>query len=265
MPIPADLDAVLDHAWRQMRAVPGFLTEREGRFPALAAAMDPARGAILEIGSFKGKSTVGLATVVKHYHCGPLVAVDPFTSPSSTDPDLHGLASSYPEFVAALHAAGVHADVEVHRAYSREVASDWARPIRLLWIDGYHTYAGAKADLELFRRHLAPGAIVALHDALGVFEGPIRVALEVLLGSDDFGPAGFCGTIAWAQFRPHDGCASRFRSERSALARRVARLLRHDPMGQPPSRLRSLRRRFWRAQVPHGAVVPARWIDAVRV
>jgi hypothetical protein len=41
--------------------------------------------------------------------------------------------------------------VEVHRCLSRELSGRWTDPIRLLWIDGDHTYAGALADLELFR------------------------------------------------------------------------------------------------------------------
>ena len=73
-----------------MRAAAGFLTEREGRFLALAAAATPASGAILEIGSFKGKSTVGLAAIARRYQLDPVVTVDPHTAPSETDPDLAG-------------------------------------------------------------------------------------------------------------------------------------------------------------------------------
>src|SRR3989442_1126723 len=61
--VPPDLAAAIDEAWARVGAAPGFLTEREGRFLALVAACAPAQGVILEIGSFKGKSTVGLASV----------------------------------------------------------------------------------------------------------------------------------------------------------------------------------------------------------
>jgi len=49
-----------------------------------------------------------------------------------------------------------------------------------------------------FRPHLASGAIVALHDVLHTFEGPVRVFAEALLDSDEFGPAGLCGSSAGA-------------------------------------------------------------------
>lgn len=178
-----------------MRAVPGHLTEREARFLALAAAAAPARGVILEIGSFKGKSTVGLASIAARYGLAPVVAVDPHKTSSITDPDLGGQDSSWDDFQHALGVAGIAEIVEAHRMYSRDLARGWTRAIRFLWIDGDHTYAGAKEDLDLFRSSLADGAIVALHDVLNTFDGPIRVFVEEMLASDEFGPAGVCGSI----------------------------------------------------------------------
>src|SRR2546422_8145249 len=95
--------------------------------------------------------------------------------------------------------------VEVHATFSKSVARGWSRPIRFLWIDGDHTYHGAKQDLDLFAPHLVDGGIVALHDVLHRFEGPIRVFVEDVLRSDRYGPAGVCGSIVWAQCPAHDG------------------------------------------------------------
>ena len=240
-----------------MRRAAGFLTEREARFLALAAACSPAQGTILEIGSFKGKSTVGLASIAARYGLAKVVSVDPHTAPSVTDPDLEGQTSSWDDFRANLRKSGVEEAVEVHRAFSRDLARGWDRPIRLLWIDGDHTYVGAKEDIDLFRRHLADGAIVALHDVLHTFEGPIRVFVEELLGSDDFGPAGLCGSIGWAQYRPGDG--ARWRASREALRRRAARLIPFVQRGREPRGLAKLRYKLLRALVPHAAVDPLEW------
>src|SRR5712692_6012999 len=98
MTLPPDFGAASDEAWARVRAAPGFLTEREARFLALVAAATTTRGVILEIGSFKGKSTVGLASVAARYGLGKVVAVDPFTAPSPTDPHLQGQSSSYEDF-----------------------------------------------------------------------------------------------------------------------------------------------------------------------
>lgn len=260
--MPADLAAAIEEAWARVRAAPGYLTEREARFLALAAACSPAPGVILEIGSFKGKSTVGLASVATRCGLGKVVAVDPHTTPSVTDPDLRGQASSWDDFRATLRAAGLADAVEAHRAFSRDLARGWDRPIRLLWIDGDHTYAGAKEDLDLFRPHLSGGGIVAVHDVLHSFEGPVRVFVEELLGSDDFGPAGVCGSIGWAQYRPGDG--ARWRAGREGLARRARRLVPFVRDGRKPRGLDKLRYKLWRALVPHGAVEAQEWIRSVR-
>jgi hypothetical protein len=244
-----------------VRAAAGFLTEREARFLALAAACAPAPGVILEIGSFKGKSTVGLASVATRYGLGPVVTVDPHSGPSVTDPDVGASGSSWDEFRASLRAAGVERAVEAHRQYSRDLARGWTRPIRVLWIDGDHTYRGSKEDIDLFRSHLVPGAIVALHDVLHTFEGPVRVFAEELLDSDEFGPAGLCGSIGWAQYRPSDGGA--WRDARRALRRRIARLIPFVKNGREPVGLRKLRYKLWRGLVPHAAPFAAGWVRAV--
>ncbi len=242
-----------------MRPAEGFLTEAEGRFLALLAAAVPAPGTILEIGSFKGKSTVGLATIAARYGLGPVVAVDPHSAPAQTDPDLGDRTTTWDEFRDTLRAAGVEDAVEAHRVYSRELAREWRRPIRLLWIDGDHTYRGAKEDLDLYVPHVVPGGVVALHDVLHTFEGPIRVFVEDVLRSDAFGPAGFVGSIGWAQYRPRDG--ARFRGRRLALARRAARLI---PLsGRTLGRIGRLRYRLARTLVPHGPVPPAAWAASV--
>src|SRR5258708_24224909 len=185
-PLPKDVDEGVEHALRLSRGIPGFLGDHEARFLAVLAACTPADGAIVEIGSFKGKSTVVLESMGARYGLETVVAIDPHTAPSLTDPDLPLGASSFDEFVAGLRAANLENHVETHRAFSREVAKGWNRPIRLLWIDGEHTYKGAKEDFDLFSPFLSNGAVVALHDALHAFEGPIRVFVEDILGSDRF-------------------------------------------------------------------------------
>lgn len=216
---------------------------------------------ILEIGSYKGKSTVGLASIAQRYGFGPVVAVDPHSAPAVTDFGHGSQQSSWEDFRATLRAAGVEGSVEAHRAYSRDLARSWTRPIRFLWIDGDHTYRGAKEDIDLFRQHLVPGAIVAMHDVLHTFEGPVRVFAEELLDSDDFGAAGLCGSIGWAQFRPRDGAS--WRTQRNALARRVKRLIPFVQGGTDPKGLRKLRYKLWRGLVPHAAVDAAAWVQAV--
>jgi MMP 1-O-methyltransferase len=259
--IPADLEAVLNDAWEATRKVPGYLTEKEARFLGLLAACVPAKGAIVEIGSFKGRSTVMLAKVASHYGGGPIVAIDPHNSPILLDHQSNQAASSYRDFLDSIQSAGVAAHVEPRAEYSTTMAKSWNRPIRFLWSDGDHTYEGAKSDLDGFLPHLVPQGVVAFHDALSNFPGPIRVFVEDVLRSDRFGPAGFVQSIAWAQFRPKDGAA--FREQRLSLARRAARLI---PFVQGGKELRGMAKRrykFNRFLVPHSAIDAGEWASIV--
>ncbi|HYW40271.1 MAG TPA: class I SAM-dependent methyltransferase [Terriglobales bacterium] len=253
--LPPDLDVVIENAWQATKDVPGFMGENEARFLGLLAACIPAQGAIVEIGSFKGRSTVMLAMVASHYGLGRIVSIDPHTHNLSTGADGSTLPSTYQEFQASLRKAGVTEHVEIHHAFSTDVSPTWNREIRFLWIDGDHTYEGAKSDFDGFSPFLAAGGVVALHDALNNFAGPIRVFVEEILRTNRFGPVGFVHSIAWAQFRPAD--ASVFSEARQKLERRAARLL---PFVQKNGRLRGLekiRYKLSRSRVPRAPIAPS--------
>jgi hypothetical protein len=258
---PANLESVLNDAWKETREVPGYLQENEARFLGLAAACAPAKGAIVEIGSFTGRSTVMLGKVAAHYGFGPVVAIDPHNSPILLGHKGNPDTSSYETFLNSIGAAGLSKHVLTHVAYSADVAASWDQPIRLLWIDGDHSYAGAKADLDGFLPHLVPFGVVAFHDALNAFPGPIRVFVENILRSDQFGPAGFVHSIAWAQFRPEDGYA--FREQRSLLAKRASRLIPFVETGKELRGLAKRRYKLRRFLVPHSSIGPQDWVGLV--
>ena len=250
MVFPSDFEPAIAKAWQQARDFPGFLSEAEFRALGVLALCAPQEGVIVEIGSFKGKSTVALASVAKHYGLGSVVSIDPHTSPSETDPDLAGQPSSFDDFLANIRAAGVEQQVEIHREFSQRVANGWQRPIRMLWIDGDHTYKGAKQDFDLFHPFLVERATIALHDTLNRhFEGPIRVFVEDILRSDRFGTAAFCNSIGWSQFRPRDG--RQFHAERERLAVRAERLIPFVMVGNSVEGVRKLHYKLRRWRVPH--------------
>ena len=64
--LPPDFPAVIDAAWQRAHAVPGYIGELEFRALGLLAAGAPGPGVVVEIGSFKGKSMVGLASLAAH-------------------------------------------------------------------------------------------------------------------------------------------------------------------------------------------------------
>ncbi len=255
--LPPDLDTVIEKAWQLTQRTAGFLGESEARFLGMLAACVPARGIIVEIGSFKGKSTVMLASVAAHYGLGPVVAIDPHTSPSTTDPGVAAGSSTFEEFLASVKAAGLAEYVETHRTFSRDVAKGWNRPIRLLWIDGDHTFRGAKEDFDLFTPHLVEDGVVALHDALNAFEGPVRVFVEEILRSDRFGAAGVVQSTAWGQLRPEDG--KDYRNLRMRIERRARRMLPFVANGRRVQGITKMAYKLARSRVPRTAISAAEW------
>jgi len=246
--------------------IEGFLSEKEIKFLALIAACPTTKGEILEIGSFKGKSTVILAKSALLTGKTNVVAVDPLTSPAITDPDLKGEESCLKDFQTNLRNAGVEKYVEFHRKYSSELAKVWDRDIRLLWIDGDHTYSGTKSDFGMFSPFLSDGAVIAIHDVLHVshgFEGPIRTFMEDVLLSNHFGPAGICGSIGWSQYFKDSDIGPKFKHQKIKLYRKLSRLLPFSVFSKDIKGFTKIKYKILRSRVPHPDINPSKWLKQV--
>lgn len=259
--IPNGFEAFVEDLLEQITDVEGFLSANESRFLALLAAVPTTQGEILEIGSFKGRSTVILARSSELAGDAFINAVDPMNAPSETDPSLGGDTSSYPDFKKNLERHGVTERVRHHKMLSTELAGTWDRPLRLLWIDGDHTHKGTKLDLDSFLPFLSDGAIVAMHDVLHEFEGGIRVFLEDMVLSKHFGAGGLCGSIGWAQYHKDPNHAEQFYDSKIELYRKASRLVPFVALDRHVSGFQKKVYKFYRSRVPHGPVEPARWIE----
>lgn len=261
---PVDIDKHLDDMAALSATLPGCLSVREVRFLALAAAtLPPSLGEVLEIGCFKGKSTTVLAKSVSLAGGDRVVAVDPLTLPASTDPAIETGVSLPDVFRNTLATNDVEDLVEFHQMLSQELATTWDRPLRFLWVDGDHTYIGAKTDFDSFAQHLRPGAVVALHDVLHPAEGPIRTFCEQVLLSSSFGACGLCGSIGWAQY-VGPGAQSAAQTERHiTLFRKLSRLIQFVALGRTPKSTNPLRYKILRPLVPHFEMKPNTWKKAV--
>lgn len=253
IPESEQIEEDCDEGWRLASQARGYLSANEARCVMIAAALSPAEGANVEIGSFMGRSTICLAHICTRYGLGKIVAIDPHTSPSTTDPDLGTETTSYDQFLRNLRNAKLEDQVEPRVGYSTEVVKEWKDPIRFLWIDGDHTYEGARADVRLYKPFLSPGALVLMHDVLGTHYGSLRTFVEEILESDDFGAAGYCGSIGWAQYAP--GGTSRVRKMRKKLLAIPARqIIPVAKSGRGLVGMNKLRYKIWRPLAPHGAM-----------
>ena len=258
--LPDGFDLFVDNLLNEVHAVEGYLAPKEMRFLALLAAYPAAQGEILEIGSFKGKSTIILAkSAGLGGDEGIVNAVDPMTAPSETDPDLHGEANSLVDFNKNIEFHDVSDKIKLHQTLSHELAKSWDKPLRLLWIDGDHTYRGTRLDFEGFEPHLADKAIVAIHDVLHEFEGGVRVFIENILLSPNFGACGFCGSIAWAQYHVDETETFPFRKQKLSLYKKLSRLVPFLAFKKELKGIEKVKYKLLRSLVPHGAVDPQKW------
>ncbi len=261
--LPENFAAFTENLLAEAETVEGFLSHNEMCFLALLAACPTANGDVLEIGSFKGKSTVILAKAAQLAGDAKIYAVDPLTAPCETDPDLRGDESSLKDFKANIERHKVTDLIEFHQTFSHQLAATWTRPLRLLWIDGDHTYKGTKLDFDGFAPFLNDGAIVAIHDVLHAFDGGVRVFMEDILLSPNFGACGFCGSIGWAQYRESAATGERYRAEKLSLYTKLSRLIPHIVFG---GELRGLEKKIYklkRSRVPRSAVNPSEWLKKV--
>lgn len=258
--LPDGFHSFAEETVERAASIEGFLSPREMRFLVLAGACPRARGVVLEIGSFKGRSTFILASAARLAGEEKISAVDPLIAPSETDPDLGEAESSEKDFRRNLDSKGVTEIVDFHKDFSYRLAERWETPIRFLWIDGDHTYIGTKADLDGFLPHLSDGAIVAIHDVLHEFEGGVRVFAENILLSENFGAAGFVGSIAWAQFRKDPSATRGFHDEKLKLYRKLIRLVPYVAFGQRLSGFEKRKYKVLRSLVPHGEQDPVEWL-----
>ncbi len=147
-------------------AVEGWLTPGQaGRLAAAVAALEVA-GAVVEIGSFRGRSTIVLARAAGGR---AVVAIDPHgggdRGPQEIAPDPRRGDADHDAFRRNLEAAGVAGRVRHVRRPSAEAHGDVSEPIALLYVDGAHRLGPARADLVGWGARVVPGGTMLVHDA----------------------------------------------------------------------------------------------------
>jgi predicted O-methyltransferase YrrM len=139
--------------------IPGYLHRLEGIFLHWLATRVPAGACIVEIGSFKGRSSCYIASGLRspgaRLHCVDVWRNQamPYDPPEDVFPEFEANVAKY------RHA------IEAHRGESAEVASRWTLPIDVLFIDGDHSYEGCRPDIDSWLRHVRSGGWVVFHDS----------------------------------------------------------------------------------------------------
>jgi MMP 1-O-methyltransferase len=163
-------------------AARGFMPADEGD-ALYAAAIEAAAAvpglAMLEVGSYCGRSTVWLGAAARA--AGTVVfAVDHHRGSEENqagwehhdttvvDPRIAKM-DTLPFFRATIHDAGLEDVVVAVVGQSPVVAAAWRTPLAFLFIDGGHGVEPARLDYEGWTPHVAIGGTLAIHD---VFADP---------------------------------------------------------------------------------------------
>lgn len=135
-------------------------------------------GPVVEIGRFKGGSTFIFAASMRDG-----VELWSYDLHVALRPDLPGERLDA-ELRAALDHYGLAHKVHLIVGDSR-TAQPPARPLELLFIDGDHSYEGAKADYEVWGPRVRPGGHMLFHDAVdtggygNVYPGVAQLVSEI--------------------------------------------------------------------------------------
>ncbi len=167
----------------KMRGIEGWLEDDEADLLVAAAAralaVQPGAGAVVEVGSYCGRATVVLASVVQALRPSAKVhAVDVHDGRLGTVDKIVQMAPSLRKLQQNLDATGVSQYVQVIQSRTQDVA--WSGSIALLFIDGLHDYGSVARDFRHFEDSLAPGSLVAFHDYADYFPGVMRFVGELV-------------------------------------------------------------------------------------
>lgn len=159
---------------QRFESVRGFMIDLEGYTLLNLAEFGPGIGEIVEIGSYMGKSTCWLAQGTKNAARERVHAVDHFKgSPEHQageefeEPMILAEGSTFRGFQENIAAQGFADYVVAHPAGSPDAAADWNLPIRLLFIDGDHSYGATRTDFEAWEPHVVDQGLIAFHDIDG--------------------------------------------------------------------------------------------------
>jgi predicted O-methyltransferase YrrM len=178
---PPDLASVM----RSVADVQGWMSPGQASTLFDSAAGCPKDGTILEIGSFRGRSTIVLASAA-----APdvrLIAVDPHAGNDRGPQELGGFADEAADdhdvFNANLTAAGVSDRIEHLRMFSDAALHEVEGDVDVLYIDGAHRYAPALADIREWGDRVSDGGTMLIHDSFSSVGVTSAILRQLVVGS----------------------------------------------------------------------------------
>jgi predicted O-methyltransferase YrrM len=171
-----------DRARSAIEPVPGWLTPAQARRLWYAARSLRAPAQIVEIGSFRGRSTIVLALAAPDGV--PVVAIDPHLGgdrgPQEIEAQPELGEADHNAFAANLERAGVAGRVRHVRRFSQDALDAVAGEIDLLFVDGAHRFVPARADLRRWGARVRVGGRLLVHDSFSSVGVTLALTAEVI-------------------------------------------------------------------------------------
>lgn len=162
----SELGPFLPKVWGdRCAALEGLISPAVGDMLACLAAGVRRDRVIVELGSYRGKSTAYLAAGAAVGNGARIVAVDPWDTPGNAT-GRFGFADpqTRQRFLDQLESVGLLERVLPLRGFSTDVARHWMSPIGLLYVDGSHTEKDVAADVAAWATFIRSGGIIAFDD-----------------------------------------------------------------------------------------------------
>ena len=161
------------------RAAVGFMPDDEGLALYEAGRTAAAKGPLLEIGTYCGKSAIYLGAAARDgrsvvytvdHHRGSEENQAGWEHHDERLVDARsGRMDTLPFFRRTIEDAELEDVVIAVIGHSPTVAAHWATPLGLLFIDGGHAFDVALADYDGWARFVVPDGLLVFHD---VFDDP---------------------------------------------------------------------------------------------
>jgi hypothetical protein len=167
--------------------VEGWLSDGQARRLWDRAGAVPPNGRIVEIGSYRGRSAIVLASASGGARV-EVVAIDPHAGNDRGPQEIHGSAgegeADNRAFRENLSRAGVADAVRHVRLPSQDALGSVEGPIDLLYVDGAHRLGPATEDIRRWGARVRPGGSMLVHDSFSSIGVTLALLRLLALGGD---------------------------------------------------------------------------------
>lgn len=155
------IDSDFNSAWPRISVVQGWLTKKEAYLLFQVARICTPGSSIVEIGSYKGRSTTALASGVQEGVT--IFAIDPHTG-DKTEVEDGQLINTFPEFLNNVREYESVVPIRKLSVNAVKEVRNRTQSIELLFIDGWHSEEAVNEDINSWVPLCSPQFTVIFDD-----------------------------------------------------------------------------------------------------